>query len=516
MLAPDELANGARPEKKRAISTWFVAALAALLALASIAVAIAARDHHHVSQRLKVVQQLKPAAPSVATGSTDLIVESSSFTSEGSRAPLPANMVTVVSAVPGVGSVRGVVRGFARVGSTTGSPMASSPWNGRLLPTVVVSWDGGYFQLTAGRGPAGTGEVAVDAQVGQMLGIKVGAVIQAEGSGPPLSVVGIFSLRATPDFPRVSLLAAPVDDAQRLTGTAGFTRLDVTVAKGQDVEVVREAVASRLAAGFSVVGVSRLGTLEELQDELLIQRAYFDLLSPDGAIRTAAVQGGQDNAANEALYQRYAQAASEATLWIQRFTFTDADHAQIVYAVYWMSGRSPIIADPQPGAAVRVGGLWKIATATWCNLANVIGQPCTTQDGVPPPTPSPPAGWDAPSTQAGAVAAFRTIADPTATLAQRVAAVVDGDAQRQVIAAGLNRDALHAGHVNFSISGVRSRGAGQVDVLYSLTVSDASGLDTPYPLIGQAVLIQGGWKASGSYACGLAALAGQSCGPVAP
>ena len=48
-------------------------------------------------------------------------------------------------------------------------------------------------------------------------------------------------------------------------------------------------------------------------------------------------------------------------------------------------------------------------------------------------------------------------------------------------------------------------------MLYSLTVSDASALDTPYPLIGQAVLIQGGWKANGSYACGLAALAGQGC-----
>ena len=76
---------------------------------------------------------------------------------------------------------------------------------------------------------------------------------------------------------------------------------------------------------------------------------------------------------------------------------------------------------------------------------------------------------------------------------------------------GPPRQPLHAGKVNFSISGVRSRGAGQVDVLYSLTVSDASALDTPYPLIGQALLIQGGWKANGNYACGLAALAGQGC-----
>ena len=114
------------------------------------------------------------------------------------------------------------------------------------------------------------------------------------------------------------------------------------------------------------------------------------------------------------------------------------------------------------------------------------------------------------------MAAFRTLADPTATLAQRVAAVVKGDAQRQTIAAGLSRDATHAGHVNFWISGVRPSGANQVDVLYSLTVTDAGGLDTPYPVFAQAVNVQGSWQVSANYACGLVGLADQGCAPPAP
>ena len=490
----------------------WLALLIVVLVTAGVAVTIVDRRSPKSAQRLRVVQ-LKPAAPSVSAGSADLVVESSAFTSLGSRAPVPPDVATLVGAIPGVGSVQGVVRGFSRLGATRSDPMSSSPWNGRLLPTVVVSWEGGYFQLTAGRSPVATGEVAIDAQVEQMLGVHVGDDIQSESyARGRLHVVGVFALRGGADLPRVTLLAAPLADARAIAGVDGFTRLDVTVAKGHDPELVREAVASRLAGGYSAVGVSRLGTLQQLQDELTIQRAYFDLLSPDGAIRTAAVQGGTNDAKGQALYERYAQTASEATLRVQRVTFLDADHAQLVYAVYWMSGPSPIIADPQAGAAVRIGGVWRIATGTWCNLANLIGSPCTPQGGVPPPPVSPPAGWNPLSTQPGAVAAFRTMADPTATLAHRVAAVVDGEAERQLVAAGLSLDVLHAGHVQFWISGVRSRGADQVEVLYSLTVTDASQLDTPYPLIGLAVHVDGGWRANGSYACGLAALAGQGCG----
>ena len=324
--APDELATTV-PDRRRTARAWLVAGLVSLLTGTSVAVLVAEHHSGQPSPGVHVVQ-VKPAAPSVATGSADLIVESNSLTSQGSRTPLPADLVTVVSGVPGVGSVRGVVRGFNRLGAMGGRSMVSSPWNGQLLPTVVVSWDDGYFQVTQGRGPVAAGEVAVNAQVGQMLGIKVGDTVRAETAAQPLKVVGIFSLRGTVDLPRLTLLAAPIGDAESLAGTAGFTRLDVTVTKGQSPEVVRAAIASRLGGSDTASSVSQLGTVQQLEDELLIQRAYFDLLSPDGAIRAASLEGGQDNAASKAGYQRYAEAANEATLRIQRFAFIDADHAQ--------------------------------------------------------------------------------------------------------------------------------------------------------------------------------------------
>ena len=67
----------------------------------------------------------------------------------------------------------------------------------------------------------------------------------------------------------------------------------------------------------------------------------------------------------------------------------------------------------------------------------------------------PPDGWSLPSTAPEVLAAFRVLADPTATLDARVGAVQDGDALREQVAAGLADDALRAGGVAFNVEGAR-------------------------------------------------------------
>jgi hypothetical protein len=62
------------------------------------------------------------------------------------------------------------------------------------------------------------------------------------------------------------------------------------------------------------------------------------------------------------------------------------------------------------------------------------------------------------------------------------------------------------------VIGVRDLGDhGQV--LYSLTVDGNPGLNTPYPVIGDAMLVGGKWLAAPQYACGIEGLAMQGCGP---
>jgi hypothetical protein len=94
-------------------------------------------------------------------------------------------------------------------------------------------------------------------------------------------------------------------------------------------------------------------------------------------------------------------------------------------------------------------------------------------------------------------------------LAERVAAVPDGESQRAAIEAGLQADQPWRGKVHFVIVGWRAE-AGTTEVLYAVATND-NGPSTPYPLIGQAVQDGGGWFAGAQYACGLQGLTNGAC-----
>jgi hypothetical protein len=449
------------------------------------------------------VREIRAGVPVVGAGSADLIVEASEIDDEGARSPVPDGIAEEVAGVEGVRSVVGVVRAFARLVRNPGSAAEGSTF----VPTVLASWDGGDgFRAVRGRAPEADDEIALTETAQDKLGASIGDELWIDGSGVPMQVVGVFELEGVRS--RSNLGAVTLSAAREIAQKDGFTRLHVLLENGTDPGAVEAAIRERIPPAYRAVGVSQLGTLQQFDDELAIQQAFFDFLNPDGAIRAAAVEGAVNDETSRANYARFADTAAQATFRIQRFTFVDADHADVVYAIYYGSQRSPIVHDPQSGSAVRVDGRWKVASATRCAIANLTQPTCTDQPGG---APLPPAGWDAPSTQPGAVAAFRTMADPDATLEARVDAVVDGATRRSEVERGLERDRAYAGTVLFHVSGVRSAGADRVEVLYSLLADGDPPLDTPYPVIGVAVREDGVWRVNGQYVCGLRALAVQGC-----
>src|SRR5262249_48467512 len=68
-------------------------------------------------------------------------------------------------------------------------------------------------------------------------------------------------------------------------------------------------------------------------------------------------------------------------------------------------------------------------------------------------------------------------------------------------------DAPYAGKVTFNVSGTRLLDATHGQLLYSVIADGDPHLETPYPLVGNAVLVDGAWRVSSRYACGLTALA---------
>ena len=194
-------------------------------------------------------------------------------------------------------------------------------------------------------------------------------------------------------------------------------------------------------------------------------------------------------------------------------TFLGPRSATLTFRVYYAGNPSPIIDQPQTGYAVVWDGRWVISSNTACMLANLIGAPCGTGDDGTPVIPTPPDGWDPSGSAPDLVSVLGTLADPDASLEDRVAAVQHGEALRPVIADGLDADRARAGAVRFTVVGVRVRGD-DATVLYSVLVDAPTPFETPYPVTAHAVREDGAWRIDANLACGLQGLAQQGCAGV--
>jgi hypothetical protein len=254
-----------------------------------------------------------------------------------------------------------------------------------------------------------------------------------------------------------------------------------------------------------------VGTTAQLRAELEIQRAYHWLLSTDLEKRQASNQA-PPQPDNAQMWADNEWQAINTEMRVSRVAFVDSDIAIVTYAIYYGPQRSSLARDPFTGLVLRVDGTWKLSAQDICQLSAIQGPGC---DSPPDQDPAsfvlPPDGWSSPSSAAAAVTAFRVLADPTATLDARVAAVEDGDALRDQVAAGLADDANRAGGVAFNVVGARLVDADHAQILYSLVANGEPRLETPYPLVASAVRVDGVWRTARRYACGLQALAGNAC-----
>jgi hypothetical protein len=107
------------------------------------------------------------------------------------------------------------------------------------------------------------------------------------------------------------------------------------------------------------------------------------------------------------------------------------------------------------------------------------------------------------------VRAFEALADPEATVDQRVAALENGQAHRSVVAAGVEQDGAYSGKTTLILAGWRFTEPTRIQVLYSLQTE--GGPSTPYPLTDGAVTVDGHWYAAEDLACGISALARGGC-----
>jgi MacB-like periplasmic core domain len=479
-----------RRRARRASGTAF----ALLLAVALVA---GVATLHHSGSGASTPQPIRVGAPDLLLGDIDAVVVSSRFDADGARAQIPVSVLDTVSRVPGVQVASGVLQEFATI---TDRPPSAPP----RTPIVFSYHEPDELHLLRGRLPQANNEIVANADFLQRETATVGqtVTVRLQQTTRPFTIVGEF------DLPQGSTAGIPLlaVAATQSLGVTTIDRVDVKVAAGADPEQVRARIAAALGGGYAAISPTSLGYGDQRLAQLGIQHAYWSLLSPDPNERHAASESTQDPAKADATYAQHASETAQAELRVENVAFVSPDAATLTYRIYYDGVPSPYIPAPQAGAAVRVDGVWKIASSTACALANLTATPCAGQENAP----TPPTGWKTASTLDADVArSFRALADPGATVDERVAAVADGTKLRAEIEAGLQADQRWAGKVHFVIVGWQPSGD-EIQVLYALT-TDGGGPATPYPLPGSTVHRNGRWYAPAQYACGLQGLANQTC-----
>ncbi len=315
---------------------------------------------------------------------------SKTYDENGARGRIPTSVRDQLAAIPGVQEASGIVQRFAPI-SAGGelqpfSPSTSGP---PRTPVLFSYHEGSEVSLVSGALPTRADQLLIDRDLADRIHVSVGDQVtldlepSATGAAPgesghrgvPRTVSGVFDLPGM-DTTGVPLAAVPATQPLE-DGT--FDRIDLALDPGADLDAVRAAVAGVLGDAYVTLTPTQLGLADQRDAEIGIQHAYWALLSrnaderyaarePDGTTREQADEG----------YTRYKDTADQAELRIQRVDFVAPDRANVVYSIYYGGAPSPIITDPQNGAAVLVDGKWRIAAATTCQLATYVGQQCAT------------------------------------------------------------------------------------------------------------------------------------------
>jgi hypothetical protein len=477
------------------------------------------------------------AAPTVVVGDIDLAVLSTSFDSDGARGPIDPAVLDAVRSVPGVAGAQGAMQRFVDVVRTSDTFDTQLPASERSA--IAVSWeDGAPLTFSAGGPPQAADEIAINQSLAARYGVGVGdALVVRSGPGfggaaqqvrpdgslvmvpsasPTARVVGVFT-PAGGDVDDVNLVVMRAEDLGTITQQPQYDRIDIVADHQAAVDELLDRVSAALPSGTMAVPPSVVGFDEQLRSELEIQRAYHWVLNPDHArandstLNPATGEGAETNLNS---FNQNLQSIRQTEFRVGRVAFLDSTTALVTVRLYFSGSAWSGVPEPTTALAERVDGVWRISQM--CDYAVAGHVACVPGDGpVASQFTAPPNGWNAPDSVPDVADAFRVLADPSSTTEQRGAAVDRGDQLRDAIAAGAQADAPYAGNVTFTVSAARLLDATHAQVLYSVIADGGEHLETPYPLAGNAVLVDGTWKVASRFACGLHALATLACAPAA-
>ena len=170
-------------------------------------------------------------------------------------APVPADLVDKVAAVPGVDKAYGeVVADGARVVGPNGKVIVNQG-----PPTFGISWRGedSLAELRSGRGPTAPNEVAINGSLAERGNFQLGQQLEILTLQPKktFTLVGIFGYsgdRDTLGGETTVAFTEPVAQELMLGAPGAYTDITVKADEGVDQSVLRDRVRAAVGDGYTV------------------------------------------------------------------------------------------------------------------------------------------------------------------------------------------------------------------------------------------------------------------------
>jgi putative ABC transport system permease protein len=171
------------------------------------------------------------------------------------RNELPESLLATVRAVPGVSAAEGQVTGYAQYIGHNGKAIQTGG-----APTLGVSFDPdsqlSSLHLIAGRPPATSTEVVMDAGTAQKYDFSVGQQVRILTAGPTrtFTISGIAEFGTANNLAGATLAGFTLPTAQAIAQETGkLDDINVLTAPGADKSAVQQAIAKVLPPGVEVV-----------------------------------------------------------------------------------------------------------------------------------------------------------------------------------------------------------------------------------------------------------------------
>lgn len=168
----------------------------------------------------------------------DLVVQA-----EGAGSTVPAATLEKVRGVDGVRIAEGRYKGHGTLLDSKDRPASGS--GNALVDSVAVEQELRWQQVASGHLPDTAGQLVLDASAAKRNGYAIGDTVHVVDNGNHVrsyTLVGTVDTEDSPQYANVPYVGVVPAQAKLLTGTGGFSRIDVKLDAGAETTTVQRAV----------------------------------------------------------------------------------------------------------------------------------------------------------------------------------------------------------------------------------------------------------------------------------